>query len=100
MVLSMRARAVSPLLAIACFLVASLTACGFAAAALLTGRVLDARTGEPITDARVRILAPAKETVTDRAGEVRFGDLAPGAYRMEAAPVRDQARRRRGTGRS
>src|SRR5438034_6729906 len=97
MVLSMRARAVSPLLAIACFLVASLTACGFAAAALLTGRVLDARTGEPITDARVRIFAPAKETVTDRAGEFRFGDLAPGAYEMEASRVGYQPERRAST---
>ena len=93
----MRARAVSPLLAIACFLVASLTACGFAAAALLTGRVLDARTGEPITDARVRILAPAKETVTDRAGEFRFGDLAPGAYELEASRVGYQPVRRAAT---
>src|SRR5689334_20767243 len=35
----------------------------------LHGRVLDARTGEPIPEARVRVLAPhVAETVTDRSG--------------------------------
>ncbi|TMQ58389.1 MAG: TonB-dependent receptor [Candidatus Eisenbacteria bacterium] len=51
----------------------------------LTGRVLDARSGEPLSDARVRILAPAMETATGRGGEFLFSNVAPGTYELEAS---------------
>jgi len=56
-------------------------------ASLLAGRVLDARTGEPVSDARVRIASLPAETVTDRAGEFRIANLATGAYEVEASRV-------------
>src|SRR5882762_5155000 len=94
MVLSMNPRVVSPLLAIACYLVVLLVPCARAAAAPVTGRVLDAGTGEPIADARVRVLAPPVETATDRAGNFRFGDLGSGSYELEASRVGYQPERR------
>src|SRR5678815_2680125 len=41
------------------------------------GRVVDARTGEPVPEARIRVLAPrVEETVTDRAGAFELELLA------------------------
>ncbi len=58
-----------------------------ARAALLAGRVLDAQTGAPIADARVRVTSPPSETATNAAGEFRFGNLTSGAYEIEASRV-------------
>ncbi len=90
----MRLRVGSSLLSIACRLVLSLGFTTHAAAAPVTGRVLDARTGEPVPDARVRVQAPPMETATSRRGEFRFGDLAPGSCELEASRVGYQPERR------
>src|SRR6266550_3881443 len=86
MVLSMGSRAASFLAVAASTLLLSFSA-EAAHAALLTGRVLDARNGEPLPDARVRLASPPAETATDRAGGFRFDNLAPGAYEVQASRV-------------
>ncbi len=53
----------------------------------LRGRVLDARSGQPLPDARVRIWTPARETATNRDGEFRFTDLSHGTYEIEASRI-------------
>ena len=78
---------VFPLTAAAVFLLAVSLTPGAASAFALSGRVLDARTGEPVADARVRILTPRLETATDRMGAFRFAALAPGAYEVEASRI-------------
>lgn len=81
----MKSRVVSLTAAIVSLLLLS-SSCP-AGAAPLAGRVLDAQTGAPIADARVRVSSPASETATNAAGEFRFGNLSPGMYEIEASRV-------------
>ncbi len=65
---------------------AALSSTGFAGPGYpLRGRVIDARSAEPVPDALVRILAPRRETVTDGEGTFLFMDVAEGAYRIEVS---------------
>ena len=82
----MKSRVISLTVAVVALALVSFLPCS-ARAALLAGRVLDAQTGAPLADARVRIIAPASETATNGAGMFRFGNLATGAYEIEASRV-------------
>jgi outer membrane cobalamin receptor len=55
--------------------------------ATLRGRVLDARTGEPIRNALVVIFERRVETATDAAGEFAFSDLAIGDAELAVTTV-------------
>ncbi|HYQ96333.1 MAG TPA: TonB-dependent receptor [Candidatus Eisenbacteria bacterium] len=79
----MKPRAVS-LVAVVSLVLASFLARP-AGAALLTGRVLDARTGESLSDVRVRVFTPPIETATGRTGDFVFPNLARGTYELEAS---------------
>ncbi len=80
----MKRRPVAPFVAAALIALASSYAVAATGAPLL-GRVLDGRSGEPLSDARVRILAPPMETATGRDGDFLFSNLAGGTYELEAS---------------
>ncbi len=77
----------SPFLVVVASLVLLSLPAQAAHASLLRGRVVDARTGDPLADARVRVTSPATETATDHAGEFRFLNLVSGDYELEASRV-------------
>jgi hypothetical protein len=64
------------------------------ASAELRGRVLDAKTKEPIPNALVRIVKPEHKVLADGQGQFSFRDLRPGTYALEfsAAGYRTQLR--------
>lgn len=52
--------------------------------ATLSGRVVDAASGEPVAAAEVAVEGPlARRVLTDDGGHWRIGDLPPGTYRVE-----------------
>lgn len=57
----------------------------------VSGRVTDADTGAPVSEARVVLLRPdgnrVAETVSDRLGAFHFATWNPGTYRLEASHV-------------
>jgi protocatechuate 3,4-dioxygenase beta subunit len=59
--------------------------CVALALALLSGRVLDATTGQPLAGIRISAVGPTRATTTtDRAGRFTFTTLKPGRYRITA----------------
>lgn len=53
----------------------------------LRGRVSGARTGTPLSGARVRIVETGESTVSDERGNFRFAKLAPGAYMLAISHI-------------
>lgn len=53
----------------------------------LTGRVVDAKTGEPLPNSHVLLAAANTGIATDPAGHFRLPDLSAGAYRVVATRV-------------
>jgi iron complex outermembrane receptor protein len=51
----------------------------------LTGRVLDAQSGQAIADAHVTVIRPRLETATTDRGEFSFAGLPEGAYEVEVS---------------
>lgn len=54
---------------------------------VLTGRVVSA-TGQPVTDAEVKLVDLRRRTLTADDGSFRFDELAPGSYFLEAVSAR------------
>jgi hypothetical protein len=61
---------------------------GMAAAdAQVTGRVVDARGGEPLARVRVRLLGGQQESLTDAQGRFSIAEVAPGDYVLHVETV-------------
>jgi TonB-dependent starch-binding outer membrane protein SusC len=50
----------------------------------ITGRVVDARTGSPVVSAQVQVVGTQLGTLTDREGNFRIANVAPGTQQVRA----------------
>jgi len=73
---------------------AAVTSAPDSATLSLRGRVLDAETGQPISDAHVTLEAPHRETTTDVQGNFTFVGLAEGSYDVEVSRLGYTTQRR------
>src|SRR6266480_1523738 len=51
-------------------------------ASSVSGAILDAESGRPLTGARIDLTPLGRATISDGAGQYSFGDIAPGAYQV------------------
>jgi len=51
-------------------------------ASTISGAILDAESGRPLTGARIDLTPLGRATISDAAGQYAFEDIAPGAYQV------------------